>query len=458
MQELLERIGILRFIKILIECWNEVFILLLLIMVLIEIYNYNKNKCIHTKLTMSRNIVIFYIIVLLFNLCGIVNYAFQGVQTYLARKGLQIGLCCYYVISAMHNIFLLQIFKKYLAEKIDMLLFKKIIFLFQVLQIGLVIIAIAAPVLFYQINGKNEFRFLWGHRLWQSISLMIFIFIGIVVLVKHKEIKHSLRAMIITADVFPLMGCIESFYTSLNFSNMIVFVMALIIFFLYEQNKSDFMIKNVYELEQTKILLAENRLSLEQSKNQTLMAQIQPHFINNSLMALRARCVNYPDIYESLTNFSLYLKSHFEVLRDTKTISFEQEMTNIEAYLALEQQNYKERLIVEYEIACDDFFIPALSVQPLVENAVRHGIGTYEQGGTVRIRTFRKDGKIVIEVIDDGSGKSNVTAQQIKRKGIGIENVKARLHAISGGKMEIISGEHGTTVRIIIEEKREESV
>ena len=107
---------------------------------------------------------------------------------------------------------------------------------------------------------------------------------------------------------------------------------------------------------------------------------------------------------------------------------------------------------MEYEIECDDFYIPALSVQPLVENAVRHGIGTYEQGGTVRINTYRKDGKIIIEVIDDGSGKRSITAQQEKRKGIGIENVRARLYTISGGKLEIISDEHGTTARIIIEE------
>ena len=182
------------------------------------------------------------------------------------------------------------------------------------------------------------------------------------------------------------------------------------------------------------------------------MAQIQPHFINNILMALRARCAKYPDIYEDITNFSLYLRSHFEALGDTKTISFEQEMTNIEAYLTLEQQNYKERLTVEYEIECDDFSIPALSVQPLVENAVRHGIGTYEEGGTVQINTYRRDGNIVIEVIDDGSGKNNITPQQSKRKGIGIENVRARLHSISNGELEIISREHGTMAKITIKE------
>ena len=134
-------------------------------------------------------------------------------------------------------------------------------------------------------------------------------------------------------------------------------------------------------------------------------------------MALRARCVEYPEIYESITNFSLYLCSHFEALGDIKTISFEQEMTNIEPHLALEQENYKDNLKVEYNIECDDFMIPTLSVQSLVENTVRHGIGTYEQGGTVYINKYHKDGKIIIEVIDDGSGINNITPQQKKRKG-----------------------------------------
>lgn len=205
-------------------------------------------------------------------------------------------------------------------------------------------------------------------------------------------------------------------------------------------------------MEKMQTQLAENKLELEHSKNETLMAQIQPHFINNSLMALRSRCSDYPEIYESITNFSRYLRSNFEALGDTRLILFEQEMENIEAYLALEKQNFGERLQVEYDIDCDDFLIPALSVQPLVENAVRHGVATYEKGGTVQINAHRAGGKVMIEVIDDGSGKSNITEQQTKRKGIGIENVRARLHSMSNGELEIISGEHGTTARIIIED------
>ena len=112
----------------------------------------------------------------------------------------------------------------------------------------------------------------------------------------------------------------------------------------------------------------------------------------------------------------------------------------------------EDRVNVEYDIECDDFLIPALSVQPLVENAVRHGIGTYEKGGTVWIKSRRLDGKIIIEVIDDGSGKSNITPQQESRKGIGIDNVRKRLQSQNLGELEIITGDHGTTARIIIKD------
>ena len=206
------------------------------------------------------------------------------------------------------------------------------------------------------------------------------------------------------------------------------------------------------ELEKAKTELAENRLALEESKTQTLMAQIQPHFINNSLMAIRARCFDYPEIYESITNFSRYLRSNFEAIGNTKLILFEHEMDNIEAYLSLERANFGDRLNIEYDIDFDDFLVPALSVQPLVENAVRHGVGTYDEGGTVTISVHRDGCSIIVEVCDNGIGRKDITEQQDKRRGIGIDNVRKRLSHMMDGRLDIISGENGTTARITITE------
>ena len=80
--------------------------------------------------------------------------------------------------------------------------------------------------------------------------------------------------------------------------------------------------------------LHSSRLKLEKQKNKLLMAQIQPHFINNSLMAIQAQCIDHPDIYESIKNFSRYLHSNFDNIGSTHSVTFKQELKNIKAYLA----------------------------------------------------------------------------------------------------------------------------
>ena len=293
---------------------------------------------------------------------------------------------------------------------------------------------------------------------WQGITIVSFLFIFIVYLIERKKTDVFLRQIICTATAVPLLGFVLNLsYIGISFNNISVSIAALIIFIFYEIHRADVEIRRAHELDLIKTQLVENKLALEQSKNAVLMAQIQPHFINNSLMAFRSRCRDYPDLYRSITQFSQYLRSHFEATGDIRMISFEQEMENIEAYLDLERDNYGDRLQVEYSIECDDFLIPALSVQPLVENAVRHGIGTYEHGGTVCIKVFRKDEKIIIEITDNGSGQSSITEHQKKRRGIGIENVRSRLQLTGTGELELIRSEQGMTARITIEKGQEKT-
>ncbi len=197
----------------------------------------------------------------------------------------------------------------------------------------------------------------------------------------------------------------------------------------------------------------ENKLELAQSKMTVLMAQIQPHFIFNSLMAIQAQCIEYPELYDSLDSFAHYLRSNFDSLGDIKPIPFERELENIDAYLALEKLNFGDRLRVERRIDTTDFTLPALSVEPLVENAVRHGTATFEEGGTVTIRVARTKSFVVVEVHDAGVGKRTLTDKQKKRRGIGIANVRARLAATSSGRLEIIPEENGTCARLILESR-----
>ena len=196
--------------------------------------------------------------------------------------------------------------------------------------------------------------------------------------------------------------------------------------------------------------LHNSRLKLEKQKNELLMAQIQPHFINNSLMAIQAQCIDHPDIYESIKNFSRYLHSNFDNIGSSHSVTFKQELKNIKAYLALEKMNFEEKLQVKYDIESDDFLLPSLSVEPLVENAVRHGIAAREYGGTVCIMQREEDDKIIIEVYDIGKGRQKLTDNQKKRRGIGINNVRARLEYGNKGKLDLIPVENGMCARIVL--------
>ena len=160
--------------------------------------------------------------------------------------------------------------------------------------------------------------------------------------------------------------------------------------------------------------------------------------------------MDYPEIYESIKNFSRYLRSNFDNIGNSHLITFEQELKNVKAYLSLEKMNFGDKLVVEYDIDNKDFMLPALSVEPLVENAVRHGIAARENGGIVQIIQRDEEDGIIIDVRDIGCGKITLTEKQEKRKGIGVANVRARLAVGSKGELELIPGENGTCARITL--------
>ena len=211
-------------------------------------------------------------------------------------------------------------------------------------------------------------------------------------------------------------------------------------------------------LKDQEIMIEKSRAALMQSQLRLMQAQIQPHFIFNSLMAIQAQCLTDPDaVYNSIGDFAGYLRANLDAMTDTRLISFEQELDNIESYLNLEKINYGDRLRVEYDLEETDFMLPALTVQPLVENAVRHGIGPHEKGGLITISTHEEKDRIVIIVRDDGSGVSSMTQQQHKRRGIGLENVRNRLAMTNIGSVEILQTDEGTSAVISIKKSSERS-
>jgi len=198
--------------------------------------------------------------------------------------------------------------------------------------------------------------------------------------------------------------------------------------------------------------LKENELQLTQSRIAIMLSQIQPHFLYNALAVISRLCDKDPAQAKKATiEFSAYLRGNMDSLEETKPISFEKELKHIEGFINLEKAMYGDALDVIYDIKTKDFFLPALTVQSIVENTIKHGIGKREGGGTVKICTSETDSEFLVIVSDDGVGFEYEKAANNGHSCIGINNVRQRLSGQSGGALEIKSGNGtGTTVTISI--------
>ncbi|MBQ7647335.1 MAG: histidine kinase, partial [Clostridia bacterium] len=197
-----------------------------------------------------------------------------------------------------------------------------------------------------------------------------------------------------------------------------------------------------------KALMAEQRIKL-------MMSQIQPHFLYNSLSSISELCETDPQKAQQLTDdFSEYLRFNLSALNTEKLISFDMQLEQTEVYLKIEKTRFGDRVNAVYEIEARDFEVPTLTVQPLVENAVRHGICKRQGGGTVTIRSYETDIEYVIEIVDNGVGFDTESIANDGGTHVGIENVRERL-AYFGDTLEIKSEiNKGTTAVIRVPKKR----
>jgi len=195
--------------------------------------------------------------------------------------------------------------------------------------------------------------------------------------------------------------------------------------------------------------LAEKELHIATDKMKLLQQQIRPHFIYNSLGVIRSLTKKNTDkAVECIDNFSEYLKAHIRAIQATEVIPFQKEIENVEAYLSLVQSDHDMNLTIIYDIRENRFGIPPLTLEPLVENAVKHGIS--KNGGVITISSFSDADSIVIRVTDDGSKPEELTKREQDRLGIGLENTRQRLSLQCGGTLELNTDEAGTTAEVRI--------
>ncbi|MBR5453899.1 MAG: histidine kinase, partial [Clostridia bacterium] len=196
----------------------------------------------------------------------------------------------------------------------------------------------------------------------------------------------------------------------------------------------------------------------EENRNlriQMFSTQIKPHFILNTVGAIRTLIKTDGDkASELLYEFSKYIRTNLEEKDYTKYIPFLEELDYIETYLKLEKARFGDRINVEYDIENKSFWVLPLTIQPFVENAVKHGLFPSANGGTLKISTRSTAKGAVVIIQDNGVGFDAYRIQDIleTKKSMGMKSSILRIEKEMGGKVIVesscVPGDSGTKITI----------
>ena len=200
---------------------------------------------------------------------------------------------------------------------------------------------------------------------------------------------------------------------------------------------------------------------LSESRVRLMINQLKPHFIRNSLATIRVITRHDPQkAYDLLYDFTQYLSYNIDSMRETELTTFGEELRHIHEYTNIEEEHMRHRLRMVYEPGPTDFQIPPLSIEPFVENAVKHGVWPRREGGTVWVGSRETPDAYEITVRDNGVGfdPDNPPPPVLRGHGIGMKYAIERLQTMVNGAVDIQSEkDKGTTVKITIPKKEREA-
>ena len=314
-----------------------------------------------------------------------------------------------------------------------------------VIYTGVIILNLYRPILF--LVNKDGF---FSHSVEDYISIImdLLCILSLCAATLLSKLSRTRKLSFLCCILYPVLFSV--LFLNLDVSNRstsvlgvmtVVIVLPICLLFF---NANDELEKDVlrHEKEQTELRVS------------AMISQMQPHFLYNSLAVIAALCEEDPKLAAKATNaFSDYLRENINFANKCDPISFSEELSHIKIYVWLERLRFPNKLNIEYDIKCTAFPVPALSVQPMVENAIRHGICKTKEGGTVKICSFKSDQCYTVKVSDDGAGFDVSQGTSDGRQHLGIENTRYRIREMVGGSLDIVSAPgKGTTVTITIPE------
>lgn len=211
--------------------------------------------------------------------------------------------------------------------------------------------------------------------------------------------------------------------------------------------------KNIIENQMAGMQVEKLEKELADSYMTTMFSQIRPHFIYNTLGSIHQLCLEQPEkAAELVLDFSKYLRGNFTEMDNHSTVRFAQEIEHVRHYVRIENIRFPD-MEVQFDLQVEDFLLPALTVQPLVENAIKHGLMGLEEGGTIVVSTYETKKDYCIRVQDNGVGfDKNATDD---KKHVGLQNIRRRLETMCSGTLTVESEPGvGTTALITIPKEK----
>ena len=334
-------------------------------------------------------------------------------------------------LSAMaYSLFALLLMKSLVSEKMQ----KPAAFI--TLLYGAFISATVAVSLFSQIYFYDMLG-IWAVG---AVAVSVAFIVLTLLSIKKSSGKQKLLLLFVTVGLVLFLADIAAVYFGLWQTGLASKIFFLVGFVVETVIFLRIVPKNIKEAEKAKKLEKEKiklDAELAQSRIATLMSQIHPHFIYNTLGSIEQLCeLDPPKAAKLVNNFSKYLRGNFSEIDNPKLIRVSKELEHTEYYISIEKVRFPDIEFVT-EMTCCDFSVPALTIQPIVENAVKHGILKRDEGGTVKVRIYETDNSYFITVKDNGVGFDVIKLEEENR--VGLRNIKSRLEAMCGGILHIES-------------------
>lgn len=406
-------------------CMDSMFMTIILIGLIISAIMPGIEK-ISRKFFVSLFANLFFLITVTF----IVTFVFQNPKMLLENK---IAVFFQYFFISMPFPMFTAYFLKICGEKLQKNLIFRAVIASWIIYFILLVVGQFTDI-FYYFNAENvpelfcrgEFHWI----LFAPLILIIFLNLYCVIRFRKKLPKKYFVAFLIFLIPLAMTFSIYAFFyfEIMLFFGVVISTLSMFGIILYDQVEKFF----------------EQQREISKQQANILVLQMRPHFIYNAMMSIYYLCAKNPEkAQEIILDFTTYLRKNFNAIVSEEKILFSEELEHTRAYLAIEQVQFEENLLVEYEILQKNFKIPPLTLQPIVENSVKHGMDPEKVPLRIKIKTFETEVGSEIIVEDNGTGFKNFDE---KKPHSALKNIQQRLEIMCGGNLEISSREEGGTV------------